>query len=153
MSIYFGVLLLILCTFAGFRLSAKYSERRKFFTDLFTFNEKIINEVSFSQNSLLSIVENEKKLNSDFGKTICEIINGEEVKSVKYLKNEEIEVLIEYINKIGKSDRESQILYLSSEKKIIDEIRVAAINDEKKYGKLYVKLGFLFGLIIFVIFI
>ena len=153
MNIYIGLLLLIICTFSGYRLSVKYSDRRIFFTDFYSFNEKMINEVSFSQNSLLSLIENESKLNRDFGKLIFEIINTKEKNCVKYLKDEEIEMISGYINKLGKSDRESQITYLSSEKKIIDEMRVAAINEEKKYAKLYVKLGFLFGLIVFVVLI
>lgn len=153
MNVYIGVLILIICTFAGFRLSAKYTERKNFFTDFYSFNDKLINEVSFSQNSLLKIIEGEKNLNRDFGKCLYETINGEDKKPIKYLKKEEYKIILEYVNKIGKSDRESQIVYLTSEKKIIDEIRISAINEEKRFGKLYVKLGFLFGLIIFILLI
>lgn len=150
MNIYIGVLSLLICTFFGYRLSVKYKDRKNFFTDFISFNEKMINEVSFSQNSLLSIVEKEKKENRDFGKLLYEKITDNDIILPKYLKEDEAETLFEYVNNLGKSDRESQLTYLSAKKKVIDELRVSAENEAKKYGNLYIKLGFLTGLIIFV---
>ena len=150
MSVYIGILSLIICTFSGYRLSCKYIERRKFFSDFYSFNEKMINEVSFTQKSLLNLSEKEKEAGSDFGNVLYGKIAEQKDISLKYLKEEETVFFNEYVKNIGKSNRESQLVFLTAEKKMIDELRVEAQNDEKKYGKLFVKLGFLFGLIIFV---
>ena len=150
MNLWVGVLSLIFCTFSGYRLSIKYVNRRKFFADFYAFNEKMINEVSFSQKSILTVAEEERGLNRDFGRSFYDKINDDENINLKDLNDEEKNLFNEYVNNLGKSDRESQLTFLSAEKKIIDELRISTVNDEQKYGKLYVKVGFLFGLVIFV---
>lgn len=150
MNVYIGILSLIICTFLGYRLSVKYTERKKFFSDFYNFNEKMINEVSFSQNSVLTLLKRERDLSRDFGKVLYDIISEDDLIFPCYIKPEEKELLELYVKRLGKSDRASQLVFLSSEKKIIDDIRSSVILDEKRYRKLYVKLGFLFGLIIFV---
>ena len=150
MNIYIGVLSLILCTFNGYRLSVKFNERKKFFSDFFSFNQKMISEVSFTQNPLLKIVESEQGDKRDFIKFISGEINKAEYYVPDYLKKEEIPIVKEYANNLGRSDRETQLKFLSSQTKIIENLCASSEKDEIKYKKLYVKLGFLFGLIILI---
>lgn len=147
MTIYFGIISLVICTFCGYRLSLKFSERRKFFVDFYNFNEKLINEVSFSQKSLLSLCDSEDKSASDFGLLINKTIKGEEYTFPTYLKNSDKLLFNEFGEAIGKSDKVSQLNFLSSKRKEISDIKDICYAEEKKYKKLYVKLGVLFGLI------
>ena len=56
MNIIIGVFLIILGTFIGYKLSEKYTKRRKFFSDFFEFNQTLKTEITFSNNTVNNIL-------------------------------------------------------------------------------------------------
>lgn len=150
MNIFIGVLSVILGTTLGTILSNKYVKRKKFFFDLKNFNNKFKAEVAFSQKSLKEIISLEQDsvfLNFLFNS----IINNNKNLSISFLNASENEFIREYTLMIGGSDKYSQLSYLSSCDERINHFCKLAEDDEKRYRKLYIKLGFLFGLIILVV--
>ena len=59
--------------------------------------------------------------------------------------------IYEYANRIGQTEAKTEIDYLSSIEVVIKEKMDEAIKQEKKYKPLCIKMGFLIGLIVFVI--
>ena len=68
-----------------------------------------------------------------------------------YLNKEEIDFFKAYLTRLGSSDKFSQLSYLEEVGVQIDKRLSVATENEKKYKKLYLKLGFLLGLIAFII--
>ena len=54
---------------------------------------------------------------------------------------------------IGKADSVAQKAYFSSQKDVLKGVEQDAINACKKYGELYIKMGFLLGLLILILII
>ena len=52
---------------------------------------------------------------------------------------------------IGKSDSVAQKAYFSSLKDILKKAENESLQESKKYGDLYIKMGFLFGLLILIL--
>ena len=151
MNLYVGVVSLILCTFVGFRLASKYSDRKRFFVDFYNFNEKMINEVSFTNKSILNITNQNGVYNDCFNELLRKKIINEKLVMPNYLKNDDVILFNEYGETVGKTDRDSQLKFLTAKRQELLKINAICEVEEKKYKKLYVKLGFLFGLIILII--
>ncbi len=154
MNIILGILGLIISTYVGYIYSKKYIDRKKFYKDFFYFNKNLYNQVSFSQNSLIKVVK-DKDDNSYFNTLLKEIIinNIEEIKlSDNFLKEDE-EFFMEYVSNLGKSDYTTQKKYLSEIDNIILKKLTEAEENENKYKKTYLKLGFTIGLIILILLI
>ena len=135
-------------------MSTKYSEKRKFYNSFSSFNKRLLYEVSFTKLSLVKILKNYGTENDDF---ICVLkekyLSNKESSPIKYkyLTDDENSYFSQYIENIGLGDSVSQSLYLTGVGKYLDNQLNAAIENEKKYKSLYIKLGFLSGLIVFVI--
>ena len=154
MNLILGILGLIVSTYLGYMYSKKYIDRKKFYEDFFYFNKNFYNQVSYSQNSLIKVVK-DKDDNSYFNTLLKEIIinNNEDIKlSDNFLKEDE-EFFKEYVANIGKSDYDTQKKYLSEMDSMIIKKMADAEENEKKYKKTYLKLGFTVGLIILIILI
>jgi len=70
-----------------------------------------------------------------------------------YLTNDEKKNLFQYVETVCKGDNNLQIAYLKSVNEHIETKRSNAVEEELKYKKLYIKLGFLMGLIVLVVFL
>lgn len=154
MNIILGILGLIVSTYIGYIYSKKYTDRKKFYKDFFYFNKNFYNQVSFSQNSLIKVIR-EKDDNSYFNTLLKEIIinNNENIKLSDNLLKEDEDFFKEYVYNIGKSDYDTQKKYLSEMDSIILKKMTEAEENEKKYKKVYLKLGITIGLIILIILI
>ncbi len=73
------------------------------------------------------------------------------MKTVNPNATKEVHKVLEYFEKIGRFDKETQLEYLNNVNKIIIEKQQASSLDEKKYNALYIKLSFLIGLILLII--
>lgn len=146
-----GAVLLCLSTFCGYVLSFRYRERHNFYTDFFNFNERLKTAVSFTSETLGSLVKDDGK--SDFPTLLRGFIkSGERIKDKpSALSTEERDFFWGYAESIGKSDRFSQMDFLNGAEKTIAEKLKKSESEYKKYKPVCVKLGFLFGLIIFVL--
>ena len=151
MKIIIGIFFLFLCTFIGYNLSLKYTKRKMFYGNFFNFNEKLLREVSFLQTTIVSLL-NDIDINTDFYDSLKHYINTKEFKFDKqYLLEEEKNELNRYFKTIGTSDKIGQLEYLNSMDITLKNKRIQTEENEKKYRMLYIKMGFLIGLIILVI--
>ena len=72
---------------------------------------------------------------------------------LKFLSDEESEFLNKYLQNLGRTDKDSQLNLLNSFEPELEKFIHSADNKSKTYRPLCVKLGFLLGLIIFILLI
>ncbi len=151
MNIFGGIIVLILSVILGVLLSSKYTKRKDFFLQFSLFNNRLQKEVSFSSASIGNITKNLSK-EKDFNQLTADYFSGEKnLKILSYLSKEENEYFSFYLQNIGLSDRETQLSFISKVEQELNEKVKVSEEEEKKYKSLYVKLGFLFGLIMLII--
>lgn len=147
-----GLILIILSIIISKELSKKYRNKRVFLSDLYSFNQQLITEVSFSNNTLPSIL---KKLDnkSDFNNYIKNFFESKTfVNSLpSYLNEKESEFIVFYLSNIGKSDSNSQKKYFEDSKSQILDYLNESKENESKYTPLYLKMGVLIGFLLFII--
>lgn len=152
MKIILGIIIMILCVLIGYFYSKKYQERKKCFEDFKNFNGRVKNEVNFSQTSLISIV---KSISTDtaFNSYVHGyfIDKNDSIDKLKFFNEHERTFVSDYMKNIGQGDKNSQSQFLESSEKQIEKYLDDAIEEDKKYRPLCIKLGFLFGLIILII--
>ncbi len=152
MKIILGITIMILCVVIGYFYSKKYQERKKCFEDFKNFNGRVKNEVNFSQTSLISIV---KSISTDtaFNSYVHGyfIDKNDNIDKLKFFNEHERTFVSDYMKNIGQGDKNSQSQFLESSEKQIEKYLDDAIEEDKKYRPLCIKLGFLFGLIILII--
>lgn len=137
----------------GYLLSLKYREADDFWESFSFWHKKIKSEISFSQNSLPEIFDVENQ-NDIFMTLATEYLKTKTVSvKLKFLSKEEKDFVIKYLQTLGTSDKPSQLSFLNSMETDLEKYRLTAENKRKKYRPLFVKLGFLFGLIIFILII
>ena len=158
-----GIAIVSFGSYCGYIFAKKYRKRKLFFGQLKEFNERFLSEVSyyrrplrefvskyiykgefqmFLQNFFLEIDELSQSEHSSMGFPDCE-----------FLKSEDKALLEDYFKMLGKGDSASQKTYFSAAKEWIAKLYGDAENEYKKYGDLYIKLGFLCGLLILILMI
>ena len=155
-NIFLGVIIVVIFTLCGYKFSLKYKERKEFFKDMFSFNELMINEVSFRKRTLLEINDNQSyksKFSDILNCYIENSFNETDKNQSGLLINKEVDFLDNYFSMLGKSDSESQIKLLDTSKTIIKKYMDESSEQAKKYINLCIRLSFLFGLIAFLIII
>ena len=155
MKLVLGIICLLFCVLMGKVLAKKYTDRRIFYSDFFEFNKKFRVEITFSQNTLPTIIGEISNKEGIFYKKLSEYFNANKrVDLDKSLFSEqENDFFIKYLNSLGKSDRNSQLNQIDSFTSEIESKVSLTKTDEEKYIKLYKKLGFLIGLILLIMLI
>lgn len=145
--------ILALSVSAAFLLTRKYKQRKDFFYNLNLFNERLVNEVSYTKIPLPSFVEK-----YDFGGDFKKMLDEKKAKDfqfenyeISYLSEDEKKFMADYFRMIGNSDAASQRTYLSAVRSEVEDKRKACEETYKKYFSLYLKLGFLAGLILVIL--
>lgn len=141
-----------LCVAFSFLLTQKYRSRMQFYYNLNLFNERLINEVSYTRIPLPAFLE-KYPFTGDF-KGMLEQKKGDfssENYSFSYLTEDEKKNLADYFRMIGRSDAASQRTFLSAARQELSEKKKSTEETYKKYFSLYLKLGFLAGLILVVL--
>ena len=152
MNIFAGVLALLFCVYAGYQLSLKYAKRKNYYIEYDAFNQALISNVAFTNQSIIKLINNIKDNKDDFSINIKDYFlnKKEDINSSILLDNEKDE-LLQYFRTIGSSDAKTQLKFLEDQKERLKERLKICLQEEKKYKSFYIKLGFLFGLIIFII--
>ena len=150
MRVFLGILLVCLSTLISYVLTNKFSLKRQFYDDFYNFNTTLKQEISFRQTTLISLLKNGGT--TDFYLLLTEFIeNNKANQNIKYLSNDEIESFYNYAKTLGAGDKDSQIEFLNEIGKSLLDKQKKCTQDEKNYKVLYIKLGFLLGLILFVL--
>lgn len=149
MNLYIGFLGIIIFTLLGKLFSGKNEDKRAFFIDFINFNLKLKNEILFTHKTIdeISLSLN----NGDFKNALQKYLDSGEVVKLKYLDKNEFSLFENYLFNLGNADIKTQMNFLNSIEKELGEYHQKAIQDEKKYRSLYLKVGFLVGLIFFIL--
>ena len=147
--------------FCGYLLSKKYRQRKLFFLQLKEFNGRFLNEISYYRRPIAEFVSGYsyqgefQTLLVLFFEKIKERSASEKVflddEEFAFLTRDEKRLVEDYFQMLGKGDSKSQKDYFSSVKDCISKLQTETETDCKKYGDLYVKIGFLCGLLILII--
>lgn len=138
-----GIILVIISVLIAYLLNFKYSERKRFFDDLYVFTKKTLDKVSFSNETI-------NESNGEFSKYIE---NPEVINENKYLTKQEKEYLVSFFSTIGRTERKNETEKL---KRYLYDFSVYKTDAEKEYKKktpLYIKLGFYVGILLLILII
>lgn len=144
------ILLVTLCSCAGFVLARKYKQRKIFATDLQNFNERFINEVGYTRVPLATFFE-KYQYGEDFTALLSALkeCDFREIRiEYTYLTEEQTRLTSDYFRMIGKSDAKTQRDYLNAVRIELEKNKTEAEAEYKKRFTLYMKLGFLLGLVL-----
>ncbi len=140
------LLVILFCTLLGYFAASRYRSRKNFFVQMYDFNERYINELDYARRPLKEIV-NSLGNGGEFGALIGEYARTRTCGAkFTFLSEEEKDACEGYLKMLGTGDSYSQKIFFSSQKKLLDERRIAAEKELKERGGLYLKLGFLGGL-------
>lgn len=158
-----GLAIVCFCAFLGYFLSKKYRKRKDFFLQMSQFNDRFLAEISYYRrpitrfltqfsykgefDSLLSYFYQSLQEDSCGGRRTLEVGKGE----LPFLSSDELSFVKDYFQTLGKGDCNSQNGYFTAAKGQINVIKEKSESDCKKYGDLYVKLGFLAGLALLIL--
>lgn len=156
-----GIAIVAFTSFCGYLLAKKYRQKKHFFSQLALFNERFLSELAYFRRPIREFIfaysysgEFFQFLNDSFYKntqiSFHDILNSS---TYAFLKGEEKVFVVNYFSMLGKADSIAQKAYFSSMKDMLKKAEIDAINENKKYGDLYIKMGFLLGLLILILII
>ncbi len=160
---YFAVCILGgLAVFVGYIFSKKYSKRAKFFQTLVAICHKFEIEICYSRERLknLFLSLEDKQKNSLFGidKNFCDFLENKVsleketlFNGINFLKENEKDVIFLFFKSLGRSDVQSQSKEIKQFQKSFEEFSSLAVNENKKYGTLSIKMGIVCALLIAVL--
>lgn len=157
----FGIALVAFTSFCGYFLAKKYRQRKNFFAQLHAFNERFISEVSYYRRPIREFV-GAYSYHGEFQELLSNFLRISQQKDVRFgvdgteysfLKREEQSAVQDYFMMLGRGDSASQKAYFSSMNDTLTKWHSESVSVSKKYGDLYVKLGFLCGLFLLILII
>ncbi len=139
------------CILLGYLAAGKYRSRKKFYTQLGSFNERYLTELGYTRRTLEEFF-GEFIPEGDFGKMTEQFRRERKLNcSYAYLTEEEKKYLQNYFSMLGKGDSHSQNGYFNAQKGTLDEKKRVSEKEAKERGDLYLKLGLLAGLAIVIL--
>ncbi len=153
-----GVAIVALTSFIGYLLSKKYRQRKDFFIQLCTFNDRYLSELAYRRRPIREFASSYVYY-GEFNALLQEFFLGIEegadfnFPDYNFLSKEEKTLITDYFLMLGRGDSFSQKGYFSSLKETISSHTAKVTEDGKRYGDLYIKIGFLCGLLILILII
>ena len=146
----------------GYLFSLKYKRRADFFKALIVLSQKLDVGINFSRERLHSIISS---LDETVKKSLVGLpdnyisyldgtgeLNQEALfKNINILKDNEKEVVFMFFKMLGRSDVDSQSKEIKNFQSRFEEMSAQAGDENKKYGRLSIKMGVIIGLIAVVI--
>ena len=161
LKFFVGIALIGFTTFCGYLLARKYRKRKDFFRQLREFNDRFIGEISYFRRPIEEFVaiysyqgDFDALLKSffyalKFSHTSDRLLL--DLSNESFLIEEEKHLVEDYFLTLGKGDTLSQKSYFSSVKERLIKLESETEKQAKKYGDLYIKMGFLFGLLLLIL--
>ena len=158
-----GVAIIAFTTFCGYIFAKKYRIKKQFFMQLQEFNERFLSEIAYYKRPLREFIAG-YAYRGEFDMLLQDFIMGLEngsfhertlsdLPNYAFLTQEECRFVSDYFLMLGRGDSASQKGYFSSVKEPLIKLQNKAAETSKKYGDLYVKIGFLCGLLILILII
>ena len=147
---------IIICTVIAYKLSEKFRLRQKFYNDFYLFNKRMCDEMSFTRNSLLSVLASFdaqtpfQRLLNEYRRSLTERTPFS-CAEIWFLKEEEKRLTEEYFAALGKTDARTQMNFLKTYDANLKTSADAALSDKKKYVAMYIKLGLLTGIAVLIL--
>ena len=154
---FLGVAIVAFTSFCGYLLAKKYRKRMLFFQEFYTFNERFLSEIAYYRRPVKEFISL-YSYQGEFNDLLIDVFSEREenflfTKSDEYsfLKEDDKKRTEDYFFMLGKGDSASQKGYFSSIKEQLVSLRNEAESEAKRYGDLYIKIGFLCGLLILIL--
>lgn len=156
-----GISVVAFASFCGYVFARKYRQKQLFFRQFYTFNERFLSEISYYKRPLREFVK-KYTYKEEFHQLLRFFFYGLEKKTLflkdildkqefSFLNQEEKTIVADYFLMLGKGDSASQKNYFSSMREVLKKQQQEAENTCKKYADLYIKIGFLLGLLILIL--
>ncbi len=151
-----GMAIVCFTSFCGRMFASKYRRRKNFFAQMCEFNERFLSEIAYYRRPVAEFAE-KFEYKGDFEDLLSAFLQslGKETEDAlpvfPFLTADESGFVRDYFLMVGKGDSASQSAYFGSVKGRLEEYRKKSAEDCVRYGDLYLKLGFLFGLLILVL--
>ena len=155
-----GIAIIAFTTFCGYLLAKKYRQRKLFFQQLREFNERFLCEVSYYKRPVKEFAAR-YAYHGEFNLLLHDFLNNLDTDNphndflneaqFSFLKTEDRRMIADYFLMLGRGDSSSQKSYFTSVKNELISLQKEADTACKKYGDLYVKLGFLCGLLFLIL--
>ena len=151
--------------YIGFGFARFYRRRKRFFADLILFCEKLCVDISFSKETLKTIVSsNLTNFSKDFKNVLERYLDFLSLKSSEVtpnllfkgstlLSNEEQENIALFFKSLGRLDVSCQVADINNFKNKFLNFQSNADEENKKFGSLSLKLMLLFGALVVIILI
>ena len=163
MKFFFGLTMIAFTSFCGYLLARKYRQRKLFFRQLYEFNERFLTEIAYYRRPLREFAA-KYTYRGEFAELLerfFEELDNEMVQEAtfvdkahfSFLKEEECRAVKDYFFMLGRGDSASQRSYFSSVKEELFSKCLDVEKTCKKYADLYVKIGFLCGLLLLILMI
>lgn len=125
------------------------------------FNERFLGEISYYRRPIEEFLT-KHAYEGEFFELLCDfselLRQGNGVKEqflnfaeYPFLTSDETVFVRDYFLAFGRGDSGSQKAYFTAQKAALDGYKNKSVEDSKRYGDLYLKLGFLFGLAVLVL--
>ena len=149
--------------YIGYGLSKFYKRRKRFFEDLTLFCEKLCVDISFSSESLKTIInQNYECFSKDFKivlngyltflETNGSVLENETLfKKLNVVKDEEKEPILLFFKNLGRLDACNQVAEINNFKLKFLDLKKGAEEENKKFGSLSLKLLVLLGILVVII--
>lgn len=157
------ILIIVFTSFCGYLLAKKYRKKKSFYAQFVVFNERFISELSYFRRPIYEFISSYEYF-GEFLFFLKEFLSNHEKNTVflqelmddtafYFLKSDEKSMVVNYFSMLGRGDSHSQKVYFTSMNEILKKAEVQAISNCKKYSELYLKMGFLIGLLIIILII
>ena len=150
LRLFIGVILLVLCVLVFRRQALKLKQRVEYYSSLLYMLNHLISELEFLKRPIVDCVNLEYK-SKYFAKTVYSIFFSESgAYFPSFLSEDEIFKLKNLFQSLGKSSSESQKIMLNSNICEFNKIYKELDDQFKKNYSVYIKVGFLMGIAVFV---
>lgn len=156
-----GIAIVAFTSFCGYLLAKKYRQRRLFFSQFREFNERFLSEIAYYRRPIREFAAG-YSYRGEFNDLLGDFFDGIDDRSPNaraftdfpaygFLKTEEKSIVEDYFLMLGKGDSASQKGYFTAVKDTLNKLQTESETACKRYGDLYVKIGFLCGLLILIL--
>ncbi len=158
LKFFLGVAIVALTSFIGYLLAKKYRQRKDFFSQFYEFNQRFLSELSYRRRPIREFASS-YPYRGEFNEFLQEFFigidggGGVDFPDFTFLSKEEKTLVLDYFAMLGRGDSLSQKGYFSSVKETLSTHMTKAAEVSKRYGDLYIKIGFLCGLLILILII
>jgi len=136
----------------GLFLSNRTKNREKYFADLLNLTDRLISDISYLIDPAVKIILSFETKSVHFRKNLDEylaFVDGEKFNfSNTVLNKREAGIIKDFFDRLGTLDYDTQINELQSKKMLFMQMYDGADKKNKSFGRAYIKLGFLGGLLL-----